>query len=171
MTTLERALSLATARARAQAVLESAHPCVGADAFTVVSALESVSAALLRSAGVDDATAREVLSVLWNQPPGIAGGFIPPRTPRRVEFGREYIRDLGQRLHVIRRVRRRSSSDIARELDLRTVELHDLEQGTAMPTALLLYRLAVLLQVPVPLLVDPKATPEYVLRLLRAGYP
>jgi hypothetical protein len=102
-----------------------------------------VCAALLRGAGVDDATAREVPSVLWNQPPGIAGGFIPPRSPRRIDHERAYVRDLGLRLHVIRHIRRRSSSEVAEELDLRTVEVHDLEQGTAMPTVLLLYRLAV----------------------------
>ena len=98
---------------------------------------------MLRGAGVDDATAREVPSVLWNQPPGIAGGFIPPRSPRRIDHERAYVRDLGLRLHVIRHIRRRSSSEVAEELDLRTVEVHDLEQGTAMPTVLLLYRLAV----------------------------
>ena len=54
-------------------------------------------------------------------------------------------------------------------LDLRPVDLHDLEQGDATPTALLAYRLAAALQVSVPMLGDPKASPLAVLRLLASG--
>lgn len=129
MTAGRRALSRAPHRLRATAVLESARPVVGTDAFTLVEAVETVCAALLRSSGVNDDAARAVLAALWDQPPGTADAFIPPRTPRRAEHERRYARDLGQRLHLIRRARRRSSHDLCRILDVSPIDLHELEQA------------------------------------------
>lgn len=162
-------LSRAADRLRATALVESASPHVGSDAFTLLNALDTLCSALLRGAGVNDDAARAVLAALWDQPVGTADAFPPPRTPRRTERERQFQRELGQRLHVVRRARRRSSSDLCRELGLLPAQLHDLEQGTVTPTALLLYRIAAALQVPVPLLVDPDATPLKLLRLIADG--
>jgi hypothetical protein len=158
-------------RERAATIVETAPHFPRVDANTLVDALDAVSAALLRSAGLSDTAARAVLAALWDQPVPSAALDVPPRTPRRTDREREYLRDLGQRIHVIRRARRRSSADICRTLDLHPEVLRDLEQGNAIPNALLLHRLAAALQVPVPMLVDPTATPRKVLRLLAAGYP
>lgn len=171
MTARVAPLSRAADRLRAAALVDTASRHFGTDGFTLVQAVDTVSAALLRGAGISDDVGRAILEALWDHPVGSADAFVPPRTPRRTEQEREFMRDLGQRLHVIRRARRRSSSDLCRILDLRPVDLHDLEQGQATPTVLLLYRLAAVLQVPVPMLVDPKATPLKVLRLLAAGEP
>jgi transcriptional regulator with XRE-family HTH domain len=96
---------------------------------------------------------------------------VPARTPRRTELERVFLRELGERVHGLRRARHRSVEDVCRVTDLRPPALLDLEHGDSTPTALLLYRLAAALQVPVPMLVDPKATPLKVLRLLAAGQP
>jgi hypothetical protein len=162
-------LSRAVDRLRAAALIDSTRRYLGTDGFTLVQALDTVCAALLRGAGINDTAARAILAALWDHPIGTADAFVPPRTPRRTEQEREFLRELGQRVHVVRRARRRSSSDLCRMLDLRSVELHDLEHGEATPTALLLYRLAAVLQVPLPMLVDPNATPLKVLRLLGSG--
>lgn len=159
-------LSRAPDRLRAAALVDSAAPYVGTDGFTLVQALDTVCAALLRGAGINDVAARAILAALWDHPVGTPDSFLPPRTPRRTEQEREFLRDLGQRVHVVRRARRRTGSDVCRMTEVRPVDLHDLEQGEATPTALLLYRLAAALQVPVPMLVDPNATPLKVLRLL-----
>ena len=94
---------------------------------------------------------------------------VPSRTPRRTELERAFLQDIGQRVHVIRLARHRTVEDVCRVIDLRPIALLDLEQGDATPNALLLHRLAAVLQVPVPMLVDPTATPLKVLRLLAAG--
>ncbi len=87
-----------------------------------MTSIEHVSAALLRGAGIGDDAARAVLDALWEQPSGTADTPVPPR---RAGDERRYVRELGQRLHVVRRVRRRSSSDVCRLVDLRPVEVHD----------------------------------------------
>ena len=171
MTARVAPLSCAADRVRATALVDSAGPYVGTDGFTLVHALDTVSAALLRGAGINDTAGRAILAALWDRPVGTAEGFVPPRTPWRTELERDFLRDLGQRIHVIRRARHRTSSDVCRVLNLRPVDLHDLEHGAAMPNALLLYRLAAVLQVPVPMLIDPNATPLKVLRLLASGRP
>jgi hypothetical protein len=164
-------LSLVRERERAAAVLDSAPHFPAVDTVTLIDALDAVCAALLRSAGLSNTAARAVLAALWDDPVPSAALDVPARTPRRTELESAFLRDLGQRIHIIRRARHRSTEDVCGVLGLRPLDLLDLEQGTAMPNALLLYRLAAVLQVPVPILVDPKATPLKVLRLLAAGRP
>ena len=163
-------LSLVKDRERAAEIVEAAPHFPAVDAITLIDALDAVCAALLRSAGLADTAARAVLAALWDEPVPSAALDVPQRTPWRTEVESAFLSDLGQRIHIVRRVRHRSSADVCRVIGLRPPDLLDLEQGTAMPSALLLYRLAVALQVPVPMLVDPKATPLKILRLL-AGRP
>lgn len=59
-----------------------------------------------------------------------------------------FLRDIGQRIHIIRRARHRTTDDVARLIGLRPLDLHDPEHGEATANALLLYRLAAALQVP-----------------------
>jgi hypothetical protein len=47
-------------------------------------------------------------------------------------------------------------------------QLHDIERGTGVPTALALYRRADLLEVPLPLMLDPRTTPLDMLRDIAA---
>ena len=164
-------LSLVRERERAAAVLGSARHFPAVDSVTLIDAVDAVCAGLLRSAGLSDSAARAVLAALWDDPVPSAALDVPVRTPRRTELESAFLRDIGQRIHVIRRARHRSTDDVARVIGLRPLDLHDLEHGEATPNALLLYRLAAALQVPVPMLVDPKATPLKVLRLLAAGRP
>jgi DNA-binding XRE family transcriptional regulator len=164
-------LSRAEHRARATALVETARPDMPTDASTLVHSLEAVSAALLRGAGVGDDAARTILGTLWDAPVHTSTATVPPRTPRRVEHERVFLRQLGERVKVIRRARHRSSDDLARILDLAPLDLRNLEAGFVAPSVLLLYRLAAVLQVPVPMLVDPRATPAKVLRLLAVGQP
>lgn len=90
----------------------------------------------------------------------------PTRTLRRSEREREFLSELGQRIHVIRRARRLSRPRVTRLTGISSDQLADIEQGIAMPNALSLYRLAEALRVPPPMLLDEKATPLKVLRLL-----
>lgn len=164
-------LSLVKERERAAEVLDSAPHFPAVDAGTPIDALDAVCAALLRGAGLSDTAARAVLASLWDDPVPSAALDRPPRTPRRTEAESGFLRDLGQRIHVIRRARRRSTDDVCRAIGLRPLDLLDLEQGDATPNALLLHRLAAVLQVPVPMLLDPNPTPLKVLRMLAAGRP
>jgi DNA-binding XRE family transcriptional regulator len=152
-------------------LVESARPDLRTDASTLVHSLEAVSAGLLRGAGIGDDAARAILGTLWDAPVETSTAAVPPRTPRRVEQERLFLRDLGERVKVIRRARHRSGDDLCRTLDLPRADLHDLESGLVAPSVLLLYRLAAVLQVPVPMLVDPRATTEKVIRLLAVGQP
>jgi hypothetical protein len=164
-------LSLVRDRERAAAVLGAARHFPAVDAVAVVDSIDAVCAALLRAAGLCDPSARAVLAALWDDPVPSGALDVPPRTPRRTELERVFLRELGERVHVLRRARHRSVEDVCRVIDLRPPALLDLEHGDGTPTALLLYRLAAALQVPVPMLVDSKATPLKVLRLLAAGQP
>src|SRR5215217_2061107 len=95
-------LSLVRERERAAAVLGSARHFPAVDAVTLIDALDAVCAALLRSAGLSDPAARAVLAALWDDPVPSATSDVPPRTPRRTELENAFLRDVGQRVHVIR---------------------------------------------------------------------
>jgi hypothetical protein len=153
-------------RVRATAMADSTSRRPGIDGFTLIETIDSVCAAILRGAGINDIAARAIMAALWDEPVHCTALDPPPRTPWRTDVESEFLRDVGLRVHVIRRARHRSSEDLCRVLSLRPLDLLDIEEGVATPTALLLYRLAMVLQVPVPMLVDPKATPLKVLRLL-----
>src|SRR5205823_3025482 len=100
-------LSLVRERERAAAVIDSAPHFPAVDTVTLIDALDAVCAALLRSAGLSDAAARAVLAALWDEPVPSAALDVPKPTPRRSEAESAFLRDLGQRIHVIRRALRR----------------------------------------------------------------
>jgi hypothetical protein len=52
-------------RALAAAMLAAALQCQAVTAYQMVEIVDAVSAAVLRTAGADDPTARDVLSKLW----------------------------------------------------------------------------------------------------------
>ena len=79
---------------------------------------------------------------------------------------REYLVALGERVRIIRRARRMSKVAVGQRAGLDRIYLGRLEGGCHNPTAITLRHLARALAVPVPLLVDEKATPLRVLRLL-----
>jgi transcriptional regulator with XRE-family HTH domain len=79
---------------------------------------------------------------------------------------REYLVALGERVKIIRRARRVSKVAAGQRAGLDRIYLGRLEGGCHNPTAVTLRHLARALGVPVPLLVDEKATPLRVLRLL-----
>lgn len=78
----------------------------------------------------------------------------------------EYLLALGERVKIIRRARRMSKVAVGQSADLDRIYLGRLEGGCHNPTAITLRHIARALAVPVPLLVDEKATPLRVLRLL-----
>jgi hypothetical protein len=59
-----------------------------------------------------------------------------------------------------------SQTGVRNRTDIPTYLLHDIEAGDLWPSALHLHRLAAAFAVPLPMLVDDKATPLRVLRLL-----
>lgn len=79
---------------------------------------------------------------------------------------REYLVALGERVKIIRRVRRLSKVTVGQRAGLDRIHLGRIELGQHNPTVVTLSHLARALGVPVPLLVDEKATPLRVLRLL-----
>ena len=133
-------------------------------AHSLVLTLDAVSAAVLRTAGISFVEAWEILSALWQQPERPADARPRPAPPPR---GREdYLPRLGERIHVIRHVRRLTAEDLARRLGVRAPLVRDMEAGTAWPTLRMLLRLAEALDVSVVLLVDDDADPLTVVRLL-----
>lgn len=69
-------------------------------------------------------------------------------------------------MHVVRRARRLTVTGVHRRTGVEPFVLRDLEAGRAWPSLVLLIRLAEAFQVPLPMLVDDRATPLRVLRLL-----
>lgn len=138
-------------------------------AHSLVLTLDSVSTAVIQTAGVTVEDARPILAALWQHPPR----YAEPRPSRPANGQQEvrhrelfYRRDLGQRLHVVRHARRLTSAGVRNRTGIEPYQLRDMEAGDLWPTARHLFRLADVFAVPVPLLVDSKATPLRVLRLL-----
>jgi Helix-turn-helix domain len=138
-------------------------------ATSLVLTLDATSAAVLRTAGITMADARPVLSALWQQPARITDMtplLRPAPTPGSAERDREFLRGLGERIHITRRARRLSEATVQAHVRIDAGLLRDIEAGAVCPSALTVLRLADVFRVPMPLLVDEKATPLRILRLL-----
>ena len=136
-------------------------------AHSLVLTLDAVSTAVLRAAGVPAADAWPILAALWQVPERITDSPIYRRRP--TEPASDYLLGLGERVHVVRRARRLTLTGVHRRTEISVSVLRDLEAGVASPTLVMLLRLADVFQVPVAMLVDEKATPLRILRLLAAA--
>ena len=155
-------------RARAAALLAGAVKRPMGEAFAVLETVDALSAAVLRIAGLDDTTIRAVLAALWIHPVQSAPAAEPIRRLRLSDREREFLRDLGDRIQLLRRARRLDTAGIRRSTGIPTDQLADTERGVGIPTVLALYRLADALQVPLPLLLDTAKSPLDILRELAA---
>jgi hypothetical protein len=138
-------------------------------AHSLVLTLDATSAAVLRTAGITIADARPILSALWQQPARITD-LTPLLRPAPIagsaDRDREFLHGLGERIHVTRRARRLSVTTVQAHTRIDASLLRDIEAGTISPSILAVLRLADAFRVPLPLLVDEKATPLRILRLL-----
>lgn len=134
----------------------------------LIETLDAVSATVLHAAGITDTLAVQILAALWQQPGRITDPEPRPHRSRAAATDREevFLRELGERVHVIRCARRLTPGGIYRRTGIPIPALQELEAGRAWPSVFFLYRLAQVFEVPLPMLVDPKATPVRVLRLL-----
>lgn len=137
-------------------------------AHSLVLTLDAVSTAVLHAAGVPITDALPILGALWRMPERISDR--PGHTRRPSVPADDYLRDLGERVHVVRRARRFTLTGVHRRTGISVPALRDLEAGAASPTVLMLLRLADVFQVPVAMLVDEKATPLRILRLLASTH-
>lgn len=138
------------------------------DSRPLIETLDAVSTTVLHAAGITDTLAVQLLAALWQQPGRITEP--PPRSPARrvvaTDHEAAFLRELGERVHVTRCARRLTLGGIYRRTGIPITALEELEAGRAWPSVFFLYRLAHVFEVPLPMLVDPKATPLRVLRLL-----
>jgi hypothetical protein len=136
---------------------------------SLVLTLDATSAAVLRTTGITMADARPILAALWQQPARITD-MTPLLRPAPivgyVERDREFLRGLGERIHITRRARRLSEATVQAHVRIDAGLLRDIEAGSICPSALTVLRLADEFRVPLPMLVDEKATPLRILRLL-----
>ena len=164
-------LSLLSAPANRDRALELIRAAGGLPlpvAQSVVLTLDSVSGTVLSTAGVSPVEARPVLDALWRYPQHIEDR--PTRTTVVRPVGEaEYLAGLAERIHVIRRARRMTTSGVCRRLGISPVVMQDLEAGVVCPTLPMLLRVADVFQVPVAMLADHHATPLRILRLLAAA--
>jgi hypothetical protein len=138
-------------------------------ANSLVLTLDATSAAVLRTVGVTMADARPILSALWQQPARITDMtplLRPAPLPGSADRDREFLNGLGERIHVTRRARRLSQATVQAHTRIDVGLLRDIEAGAVSPSTLTVLRLADAFQVPLPMLVDEKATPLRILRLL-----
>jgi hypothetical protein len=140
-------------------------------AHSIVLTTDATSTAVLRTAGIPAEDARPILAALWQHP----ARYVEPRPPVPVRLPtveadnlreRQFVRDLGQRIHVIRHACRLTPTGVRNRTDIPTYLLRDIEAGDLWPSTLHLHRLAHAFAVPLPMLVDDKATPLRILRLL-----
>jgi hypothetical protein len=153
-------------RARAGAVIAGALDRPSIDASALMETIDLLSAAVLSAAGVDEATARIALAALWEHPTRSSPAAEPRRRIQISDREREFVRDLGQRLRMVRGARRLHAARVAHFTGVPYDQLLDIERGAGIPTVLGLYRLGETLQVPLPLLMDDRKTPLDVLRIL-----
>jgi hypothetical protein len=155
-------------RGRAEAIVAGRLRCTPADAAALLGTVDALSASVLGIAGLDDGSIRAAMAALWEHPVRSAAAGEPVSRLRITDRERGFLRDLGQRIHVIRRARRVETPAVRRLTSIPAEQLIDLERGIAVPSVLALHRLAATLQVPLPLLVDDEQTPIDLLRLLAA---
>jgi hypothetical protein len=155
-------------RGRAEAIVASVLRCTLIEATTLLNTVDALSTAVLRIAGLDEASIRAAMAALWEHPVRSSPAGEPLSRLRLTDREREFLRDLGGRIHVVRRARRMETPAIRRLTSIPGEQLIDLERGIAVPSILALYRLSDTLQVPLPLLVDEKQAPIDLLRKLAA---
>jgi transcriptional regulator with XRE-family HTH domain len=156
--------ALASDRDRALALVRAATGLPPLAAHSVVLTTDATATAVLRAAGIPPEDARPILATLWPQAPRPAD----PRPPNRPVVGvqdeavrreLQFVRDLGERIHVIRHARRLTAAGVRNRTGIAPYLLRDLEAGDLWPSMLHLYRLAQAFAVPLPMLVDDQATP------------
>ena len=140
-------------------------------AHSLVLTTDAASTAVLRTAGIPTEDARPILSALWWHPTRPADPKpvrpVLARSPYASEQEeRQFVRDLGQRIHVIRHARRLTPDGVRNRAGIPPYLLRDIEAGDLPPSAVQLHRLSSAFALPLPLLVDDKVTPLRVLRLL-----
>ena len=137
-------------------------------AHSLVLTTDAASTAVLRTAGIPTEDARPILAALWwhQTRPADPAPQVPTRSPAAEAGERQFARDLGQRLHVVRHARRLTPDGVRHRTGIPPYLLRDMEAGDLPPSAVQLHRLARAFAVPLPLLVDDKVTPLRVLRLL-----
>ena len=101
--------ALAADRERALALVRSATGLPPLAAHSVVLTTDATATAVLRAAGIPPEDARPILATLWPLAPRPAEPRPGSRPPGQDDAGRreqQFVRDLGQRIHVIRHARR-----------------------------------------------------------------
>jgi hypothetical protein len=148
-------------------------------ARSLLLAVDNVTASVFGTISIRPADTRSVLTTMWSPQVtlhGDSGGefvaraTVHPRSRVRIQQDRQFLRELGERLHVIRRARRIGLEHAAHGTGVPPDMLRLVEAGDLPPSLLGLRAFADLYQVPLPMIVDAKATPVRVLRLL-AGQP
>lgn len=97
-------------------------------AHNIVLTLDAVSAGVLRAAGITGHEGLPMLGALWRHPPRLA----EPRRQIAVAPGEReqpFLTDLGQRVHVLRHVRRLTSTGVQNRTALPAAVLHVLQPG------------------------------------------
>ena len=137
-------------------------------AHSLVLTTDAAATAVLRTAGIPTEDARPILAALWWHPQRpVDLKLVRPRSLDAARPGeRLFVRELGQRIHVIRHARRLTPDGVRHRTGIAPYLLRDIEAGDLPPSTLQLHRLARAFAVPLPLLVDDKVTPLRVLRLL-----
>ena len=161
--------ALAADRERALALIRSATGLPPLAAHSVVLTTDATATAALRAAGITPEDARPILANLWPLAPRPAEprpGSGPPGQDGTGQREQQFIRDLGQRIHVLRHARRLTPTGVRNRTGIPPYLLRDIEAGDLWPSTYHLYRLAQAFAVPLPMLVDDNATPLRILRLL-----
>jgi len=161
--------ALAADRERALALVRSATGLPPLAAHSVVLTTDATATAVLRAAGIQPEDARPILATLWPVAPGPAEARPGSRPAVQDDAGQreqQFVRDLGQRIHVIRHARRLTPTGVRNRTGIPPYLLRDIEASDLWPSSQHLYRLAQAFAVPLPMLVDDEATPLRILRLL-----
>jgi CBS-domain-containing membrane protein len=155
-------------RSRANAIVAGRLRCTTAEAAAILITVDALSASVLGVAGLDEASIRAAMAALWEHPVRSAPAGDPTSRLRVTDREREFLRDLGVRIRVVRQARRLEPPAIRRATSIPGDQLVDVERGIAIPTVLALYRLGDTLQIPLPLLIDEKQAPIDLLQQLAA---
>jgi hypothetical protein len=161
--------ALADDRDRALALVRAATGLPPLAAHSVVLTTDATATAVMRAAGIPPEDARPILATLWPLAPRPAEPRPRSRPPGQDDAGQreqQFIRDLGQRIHVVRHARRLTPTGVRNRTGIPPYLLRDIEAGDLWPSSHHLYRLSRAFAVPLPMLVDDNTTPLRLLRLL-----
>ena len=147
-------------------LVQSATGLPPAGAHSIVLTLDATATAVLQAAGITVEESRLILSALFRHPARLHERPIKPSATATGGQEQRFQHELGQRIHVIRHARRLTPAGIEHRTGIKPCVLRVVEDGDLWPSGLHLYRLATAFAVPLPMLVDHKATPLRVLRLL-----